>query len=91
MIVFSNTTPLIALSSIHQLDLLPTLFHKIHVVDTVVNECAAGGTIVVPDLTRLPWIQIVPSEPCAHPHILLNLDKGEQHTLDSWQVDCFCG
>ena len=82
MIVFSNTTPLIALSSIGQLDLLPTLFHEIHVVDTVVDECAAGGTIVVPDLNRLHWIQIVPSELCAHPHILLNLDKGEQHTLD---------
>ncbi len=50
MIVFSNTTPLIALSSIAQLDLLPTLFRKIWVVDTVVDECAAGGAIIVPDL-----------------------------------------
>ncbi len=25
---------------------------------------------------------IVPSEPCTYPHILLSLDKHEQHTLD---------
>ncbi len=28
MIIFSNTTPIIALSSINQLNLLPTLFSK---------------------------------------------------------------
>jgi hypothetical protein len=42
MIIFSNTTPIIALSSIGQLDLMPQLFHKVHIVDTVVNECAKG-------------------------------------------------
>jgi uncharacterized protein len=30
MIVFSNTTPIIALSSIQQLDLLPELFGQLH-------------------------------------------------------------
>ena len=64
MIVFANTTPIIALSSIHQIDLLPTLFHEIYVVDAIIEECAAGGKIVVPDLTQLPWIRIVKSEPC---------------------------
>jgi len=53
MIIFSNTTPLIALSAIQQLDLLPILFNEIYVVDTVVNECARGGKIVVPDLANL--------------------------------------
>jgi len=54
MIVFSNTTPIIALSSIDRLDLLPALFQEIYVVDTVIAECMAGGKIAVPDLTDLP-------------------------------------
>ena len=48
MIVFSNTTPIIALSSIQQLNLLPSLFGHIHLVNEVVNECEAGGAIAVP-------------------------------------------
>ncbi len=39
MIVFSNTTPLIALSSIHQLGILPRIFGKIHIVEAVLDEC----------------------------------------------------
>jgi len=35
MIVFSDTTPILALSSIVRLDLLPTLFNEIHVVREV--------------------------------------------------------
>ena len=41
MIVFSNTTPFIALSSIQQLSLLPKLFAEVHVVYEVAEECMA--------------------------------------------------
>ena len=37
MIVFSNTTPFIALSSIGQLDLLPSLFSEVCIVPEVVE------------------------------------------------------
>lgn len=47
MIVFSNTTPFIALASIKQLDLLPQLFQQIHVVEEVVAECRAGSRVTV--------------------------------------------
>ena len=82
MIVFSNTTPFIALSSIRQLDLLPRLFQRIYVVEQVVAECRAGGHIIVPDLVRFSWIQVVGSTPIQHSSRLLELDKGEKHTLD---------
>jgi predicted nucleic acid-binding protein len=82
MIVFSNTTPIIALSSIGQLELLPTLFGQIHVVLEVIEECECGGTIAVPNLRQLAWLKPVPSTPVQHPSILLELDKGEKHTLD---------
>ena len=45
MIVFFNTTPIIALSSINQLNLLPTWFNEIYVVAEVVEECLEGGKI----------------------------------------------
>ena len=83
MIVFSNTTPLIALSSIGQLPLLRTIFHEIRVVDVVARECAVGGKIVVSDFTHFEWIHLVNSFPCEHDSVLMRLDAGEKHTLNA--------
>lgn len=80
--IFSNTTPFIALASVQKLDLLPQLFGEIYVVQEVIDECKVGGRIYVPDLTTLAWIKPVQSLPVVHNTILLNLDKGEKHTLD---------
>lgn len=82
MIVFCNTTPLIALSSIGKLDLLPCLFDRVYVVSEVIEECAAGGPIVVPELDELEWIEVINSEQCVANHFLLELDKGEKYTLN---------
>ena len=82
MIVFSNTTPLIALSSIDQLALLPKLFSEIHVVTEVDEECHAGGMIHVPALSTLPWVKLIKRKPLRNPMILLELDKGEKYTID---------
>lgn len=82
MIVFSNTTPFIALSSVKQLDLLPRLFQRIHVVEEVAAECSASNRIPVPDLGQFPWIQIISATPSIYATPLLALDKGEQYTLD---------
>ncbi|SEH08128.1 DUF3368 domain-containing protein [Candidatus Venteria ishoeyi] len=81
MKVFCNTTPFIALSIVNQLALLPTLFGKIYAVDAVAEECAHGGPVSVPALGTLEWVEIIKSEPCES-LILLELDKGEKHTLD---------
>jgi len=83
MIIFSNTTPIIALSSIGQLDLMPQLFSEVHIVDTVVNECAKGGKIIVPDLMRLNWLHCVESKNYAHHPLLISLDDGEKHTIEA--------
>jgi len=80
--IFSNTTPLLALASIGRLDLLPSLFGQIHLVEAVVDECAAGGPITVPDLRTLPWIQVVVATEPTLPGIMLSLDRGERDTLD---------
>lgn len=82
MIVFSNTTPIIALASIGRLDLMPRLFGQVHVVNDVIDECAAGGAIPVPRLRTLEWVIEVVSTPVSNPLMLLELDRGEKHTLD---------
>jgi predicted nucleic acid-binding protein len=79
--IFSNTTLLIALSSINQLHLLPELFNEIYVVDTVINECAKGGKIRVPDLTKLSWIKCVESKNYPHNSLLISLDDGEKRII----------
>ncbi|MEE9361161.1 MAG: DUF3368 domain-containing protein [Cellulophaga sp.] len=81
MIIFSNTTPFIALSSINKLELLPKLFGQIHVVTEVIEECAAGGIIPVPDLRKLPWVVEISPSQAVTISILLELDKGEKYTL----------
>lgn len=83
MIVFSNTTPFIALSVIGRLDLMQSLFASVHVVEDVVDECSRGGIIAVPDLRRLSWIKVVSSQPTAMASILLELDRGEKHTIST--------
>lgn len=82
MIVFSNTTPIIALSSIDCLHLLPKLFGKIHLVTEVIDECSVGGSISVPKLLEIDWIKPVQSSPIQYSSVLLELDKGKKHTLD---------
>lgn len=82
MIVFSNTTPFIALSSIDQLSLLPRLFNEVYVVTEVEDECKKGGVIFVPPFETLPWIKVIKSKSMMHQTILLELDKGEKHTID---------
>lgn len=81
MIVFCNTTPFIALSSIGRLDLLPQLFHQVHVAQSVVDECATGGRILVPALTELNWIVTVADEAASMLPVLLELDRGEKQTI----------
>ncbi len=82
MIVFSNTTPFIALSSISQLELLPKLFGEVHAVHEVAEECRAGGHIQVPDLVTLSWVKLVQSIEPLQENVLLELDAGEKHTLN---------
>jgi hypothetical protein len=81
-IVFCNTTPFIALTSINRLDLMPRCFGNVHVVTEVIDECAVGGKIRVLDLHLLGWVIPVVSQPVVHTTLLLELDKGEKHTID---------
>ena len=80
MIVCSNTTPFIALTSVRLLNLLPELFGKIHVPESVVRECAVGGLIDVPPLTSLEWVVVHPN-PVGDLPGLWELDAGEKDAI----------
>lgn len=79
--VFCNTTPFIALSSIDRLQLLEQVFGKIHVAQSVVEECAEGGSILVPDLRTLSWIVPLADQAQSSLPILFELDRGEKQTI----------
>ncbi len=79
--IFSNTTPFIALCAIGRLQLLPALFGRIHVVLPVARECAAGGVIKVPALETLPWVTVLPVSVADPEPMLTQLDEGEKWTL----------
>ncbi|WP_295434383.1 DUF3368 domain-containing protein [uncultured Thiodictyon sp.] len=79
--VFCNTTPFIALSSIHQLHLLERVCGRIYVAQSVIEECAEGGPILVPDLRTLNWVTPLPDEEESSLPILFELDRGEKQTL----------
>lgn len=81
MIIYSNTTPFIALSSIDQLDMLPKIFGKVHVAKAVIDECAEGGRIIVPDITQLSWIIPVADDIDTALTVLFELDRGEKQTI----------
>jgi len=79
-VIISNTTPLFAFAALGRFDLLEKVHRQIVVVETVVQECEAGGPIITPDLRALPWIQIVPAPSRADERFYM-LDAGERDTL----------
>jgi len=80
VIIYSDTTPFIALASIGQLEILPKIFGRVHVAKAVIEECAEGGRIIVPDLTKMDWV-IPVADDAAALTVLFELDRGEKQTI----------
>ena len=81
MNVYSNTTPFIALASINRLGLLPQIFGKIHVAETVITECVEGGRILILNLKAQEWVVPVADDEMSALPVLFELDKGEKQTI----------
>jgi uncharacterized protein len=58
--VVSNTTPLISLVGIGQLELLYLLYGEIWIPDIVLAEYRAGAGTTDPQLEKLPWLKVHP-------------------------------
>src|SRR4051812_15373819 len=79
--VVSNTTPLINLVGAGLLDLLPTLYHEIHIPEAVFTEYQVGRAqhLGSPDLATLSWLIVHTVAP--DPVIPTSLDFGETQAI----------
>lgn len=77
--VITNTSPLLYLHQVGQLNLLPQLYGNVIAPDAVKQELAAGQStgVDVPDLDGLDWLQIQSvSSPSTTPNVI-DLGRGE--------------
>lgn len=78
-----NAGPLVALSLLGQLELLPALFSEIWVPQTVFNEVAVAG-IGKPGAQSLQsdaWLKRVRVSPVPDPLLVMELDAGEADVI----------
>lgn len=79
--VVSDTTPLIVLSGVGLLDLLPSLYREVRVPEAVWSEYTVGAGPSEPPLGSLTWLRrAVLSEPI-DPALTSQLDAGEAEAI----------
>ena len=85
MIIVSNTTPLIAFSSLQKFDLLKNLFGKLYIAEAVCHEATIAkkekDTLAF-EIAQADWIQTVKVKDRLAVDVLLDeLDLGEAETI----------
>lgn len=85
MIIVSNTTPLIAFSSLQKLDLLQQLFGKIYIAQAVYNEATIEKKAkdnLGYEISQADWIYPIKIKDTLAVEVLLDeLDLGESETI----------
>lgn len=82
MRVVVNTTPIISLAAIGQLDLLQRLFGHVTVAEAVYEELKAKPGYYGHDEIDRPWIEVMAIHGRLYKELLLNqLDSGEAETI----------
>ncbi len=91
-VVIADAGPLIAFARLHRLDLLPQIFSRVLVTDTVLGECAGRS-----DFPESPLIQtaiiIKQLELCTSPDFsafVQEIDAGEASAI-AMAIECGCG
>lgn len=79
--VISDTSPLIKLAGVGQLDLLPLMYGRVWLPSAVVSEFATGAAPDDPDLTQLPWISIHQTEVSPELASVRGLGRGESEAI----------
>ena len=82
-LVVVNTTPIIALSLIGELDLLRSLYDQVVVPSAVEAEVLAGGRggIGSSELREASWLRVVSLQDPRRAELLVDLDRGEAEVL----------
>lgn len=83
VITFSNTSPLLYLHLIQQLELLPQLYGRVTIPPAVESELAAGAArgVNVPQVSALPWLQVMPLASTVSIPIVMDLGRGEAEVI----------
>lgn len=84
MYVISNSTPLIALSKIHRLDLLKQYFDAISIPEEVYDEVVTRGGMLygANEVEQAPWIHVVSiKNKTAVEALCLTVDRGEAEAI----------
>ena len=80
--VVSNTTPIISLLKLNQLDLLKQLYTQISIPVAVYNEVEAGKAKgFYKDLSKIDWIKIIEIKDKQAVKYFLDLDSGEAEAI----------
>lgn len=80
--VVSNTTPIISLLKLNQLDLLKQLYKQIYIPTAVFNEIEAGkDKEFYKDLSTINWINIIEIKDKISVKYFLDLDSGEAEAI----------
>jgi len=81
--VVSNTSPLLYLHQLGNIDLLPALYSQVLVPASVVEELTAGHAAGhdVPNVADLPWARVVSSPTLALLALATDLGKGEAEAI----------
>lgn len=82
-IVIANAGPLIALAKINQLQLLPSLFGKVVMTQSVADECLRGQSadaLLIEQALTSEWLQCVDNPDFKHP-LSRSLGLGEQSSI----------
>jgi uncharacterized protein len=82
-LVVVNTTPIIALSLIGQLDLLRRLYGRVVVPTAVQAEVLAGGVagIGIRELREASWLEVVSLRDPGRADLIADLQRGEAEVL----------
>lgn len=82
-LTISNTSPLLYLHLIGQLELLPALYSMIAVPPAVVAELQAGAArgIDIPPVSALPWLQIISLVSTTSIPLVMDLGPGEAEVI----------
>jgi len=79
----SNTSPLLYLHLIKQLELLTQLYGKVYIPPAVESELQAGAArgVNVPQVSALPWLQVMPLASTTSIPIVMDLGRGEAEVI----------
>src|SRR5947209_4499021 len=81
--VIVNTTPIVALSLVDNLDLLRQLYGEVLIPPAVMAEVQAGGqrAVGVRQLQGANWVRVTPLQDPRRADLLYDLDRGEAEVI----------